>query len=55
MGKWFKFNRDHGIRDVAVDEFYNFAVMITPLQENGIAAYRRALLSNGGREDAWLS
>jgi hypothetical protein len=39
MGKWFKMlrNRDHGIHDVAADELHNFAVMITPLQEYGIA------------------
>jgi hypothetical protein len=39
MGKWFKMlrNRDHGISDVAADELYNFAVMVTPLQEYGIS------------------
>ncbi len=39
MGKWFKMlrNRDHGINDVAADELYNFAVMVTPIQEYGIS------------------
>jgi len=39
MGTWFKMlhNRDHGIHDVAADELYHFAVMITPLEEYGIA------------------
>jgi hypothetical protein len=39
MSKWFKMlrNRDHGISDVAADELYNFAVMVTPLQEYGIS------------------
>ncbi|MER3423027.1 MAG: hypothetical protein C4293_07110 [Nitrospiraceae bacterium] len=39
MGKWFKMlrNRDYGIHDVAADELYNFAVMVTPLQEYGIS------------------
>ena len=38
MGKWFKMlrNRDYGIHDVAADELFNFAVMITPVQEYGI-------------------
>lgn len=38
MGKWFKMlrNRDHGIHDVAADELFNFAVMVTPVQEYGI-------------------
>ncbi len=39
MGKWFKMlrTRDQGIHDVAADELFNFAVMITPIQEYGIA------------------
>ena len=39
MGKWFKMlrNRDHGISDVAADELYNFSLMVTPIQEYGIA------------------
>ena len=39
MGKWFKMlrARAHGIDDVAADELYNFAVMVTPLQEYGIS------------------
>jgi hypothetical protein len=39
MTKWFRMlrNRDHGISDVAADELYNFAVMITPVQEYGIS------------------
>jgi len=39
MGKWFKMlrHRDHGISDVAADELYNFSLMVTPLQEYGIA------------------
>lgn len=38
MGKWFKMlrNRDYGIHDVAADELFNFAVMVTPMQEYGI-------------------
>lgn len=38
MGKWFRMlrNRDHGIHDVAADELFNFAVMVTPVQEYGI-------------------
>jgi len=38
MGKWFKMlrARDQGIHDVAADELFNFAVMITPIQEYGI-------------------
>ena len=38
MGKWFKMlrNRDHWIHDVAADELFNFAVMVTPVQEYGI-------------------
>jgi hypothetical protein len=47
MSKWFKMlrNRDHGIHDVAADELYNFAVMVTPLQE-----YRIAVPSMGGAQ-----
>lgn len=39
MGKWFKMlrSRDHGIHDVAADELYNFALMVTPIQEYGIS------------------
>lgn len=39
MGKWFKMlrHRDHGISDVAADELYNFSLMVTPIQEYGIA------------------
>ncbi|HJU05671.1 MAG TPA: hypothetical protein VJ692_11025 [Nitrospiraceae bacterium] len=39
MGKWFKMlrNREHGISEIAADELYNFAVMVTPLQEYGIS------------------
>ena len=39
MGKWFKMlrHRDNGISDVAADELYNFSLMVTPIQEYGIA------------------
>ena len=39
MGKWFKMlrQRDHGINEVAADELYNFSLMVTPIQEYGIA------------------
>lgn len=39
MGKWFKMlrHRDHGINEVAADELYNFSLMVTPIQEYGIA------------------
>jgi hypothetical protein len=39
MGKWFKMlrSRDNGISDVAADELYNFSLMVTPVQEYGIA------------------
>ena len=39
MGKWFKMlrNRDHGVNDVAADELFNFGLMVTPIQEYGIA------------------
>lgn len=39
MGKWFKMlrNREHGINDIAADELLNFSLMVTPVQEYGIA------------------
>lgn len=39
MGTFFKMlrTRAHDISDVAADELYNFAVMVTPLQEYGIS------------------
>ncbi|MDF0644738.1 MAG: hypothetical protein P0111_11945 [Nitrospira sp.] len=39
MGKWFRMlrHRDFGISDVAADELYNFSLMVTPIQEYGIA------------------
>ena len=39
MGKWFKMLRvrDHGISDVAADELFNSSLMVTPIQEYGIA------------------
>jgi hypothetical protein len=39
MGKWFKMlrARDHGINDVAADELFNYALMVTPIQEYGIS------------------
>ncbi|MDE3226258.1 MAG: hypothetical protein KGN30_12700 [Nitrospirota bacterium] len=39
MGKFFKMlqGRAHGINDVAADELFNFAVMVTPIQEFNIA------------------
>lgn len=39
MSKWFKMlrTRDHGISDVAADELFNFSLMVTPIQEYGIA------------------
>jgi hypothetical protein len=39
MGKWFKMlrHRANGISDVAADELYNFSLMVTPIQEYGIA------------------
>lgn len=39
MGKWFKMlrNREHGINDVAADELFNFAMMVTPIEEYGIS------------------
>lgn len=39
MNKFFRMlqGRAHGINDVAADELYNFAVMVTPIQEYGIS------------------
>jgi hypothetical protein len=39
MGKWFKMlrMREYGINDVAADELFNFALMVTPIQEYGIS------------------
>lgn len=39
MGKWFKMlrAREYGINDVAADELFNFALMVTPIQEYGIS------------------
>ncbi|MGH7256956.1 MAG: hypothetical protein ACREIM_01145 [Nitrospiraceae bacterium] len=39
MGKWFKMlrSRDHGINEVAADELFNFALMVTPIQAYGIS------------------
>ena len=39
MGKWFKMlrAREYGINDVAADELFNFALMLTPIQEYGIS------------------
>jgi hypothetical protein len=39
MGQFFKMlrARAHGISDVAADELFNFAVMVTPVQEYQIA------------------
>jgi hypothetical protein len=39
MGNWFKMlrNRDHGINDVAADELFNYALMVTPIQEFNIS------------------
>lgn len=39
MGKWFKMlsTRQQGIHDVAADELFNFALMVTPIQEYGIS------------------
>lgn len=39
MGAFFKMlrTRAHGINDVAADELYNFAVMVTPIQEYQIS------------------
>ncbi len=39
MGRFFRMlqTRAHGVNDVAADELYNFALMVTPLQEYGIS------------------
>jgi hypothetical protein len=39
MGKWFRMlkSREHGIHDVAADELYNFALIVTPIQEFNIS------------------
>lgn len=39
MGKWFRMlrDRDYGINDVAADELFNFALMVTPIQEFNIS------------------
>jgi len=39
MTKWFEMlrQRKHGINDVAADELFNFALMVTPIQEYNIA------------------
>ncbi len=39
MGAWLKMlrTRAHGINDVAADELFNFALMVTPVQEYGIS------------------
>jgi hypothetical protein len=39
MGNWFKMlrGRAHGINEVAADELFNFAVMVTPIEEYGIS------------------
>jgi hypothetical protein len=39
MSKWFKMLRKHeyGVNEIAADELFNFALMVTPLQEYGIA------------------
>lgn len=39
MGKWFTMlrAREHGINDVAADQLYNFALMVTPIQDYGIS------------------
>lgn len=39
MGIFFKMlrTREHDISEVAADELYNFAVMVTPVQEYGIS------------------
>lgn len=39
MGKWFKMlrAREHGINDVAADELFNFALMVTPIQDYSIS------------------
>lgn len=44
MGAFFRMlaKRDHGISDVAAEELTNFAQMVTPLEEYGIAVPRSA-------------
>ena len=44
MGKWFKMlrTRAYGINDVAADELFNFALMVTPIQEYGISVPAQA-------------
>jgi hypothetical protein len=44
MGKWFKMlrTREYGINDVAADELFNFALMVTPIQEYGISVPAQA-------------
>jgi hypothetical protein len=39
MSKWFKMlrQRDFGINEIAADELFNFALMVTPVQEYGIS------------------
>lgn len=39
MSTWFKMlrARAHGINDVAADELFNYSLMVTPIQEYGIA------------------
>ncbi len=39
MGEWFTMlrHRDHGINDVGADELYDCSLMVTPIQEYGIA------------------
>lgn len=39
MNKFFRMlqRRENGISDVAADELYNFALMVTPIQEYGIS------------------
>ena len=39
MGQWFQMlrQRDHGISEVAADELFNFSLMVTPVQDYGIA------------------
>ena len=39
MSKWFKMlrQRDYGINEIAADELFNFALMVTPVQEYGIS------------------
>ncbi len=39
MTKWFRMlrQRDYGINEIAADELFNFALMVTPVQEYGIS------------------